>query len=591
MSDYVVLWGDLSAEPAKTLVMALTETSSGRWTWATKTSNAAVLVRTQRAPVTRVLPDGRGLVVGEAWTREGDTDLDLARLLASASPESQARALCAEIWGRYVAILADGEGPATLRDPSGGLEAFTWRRGGLTVIASGLPTDLIQLLAPPLTLDWDRIAGYLAVRTSLSGPLALRGVTAVAPGELLQQSGGQFVRTPIWRPDAFVTDDHEPPAILQGRLVRLTDQVVGAWASGRGPVLAEVSGGLDSAIVATALARRTDVEVKQWLNYYSLGAESDERVYAEALGALQGFSITSVAKPFRPIDAEGLAINAGALRPSLIGLDYLRDVDVDERRRCAGASAIFTGQGGDAIFGQRLTALALTDHLRRQGLGSLRLGAVRNLADWTGASAWTVLGQALGGGPRRTPAKVNGPSFMSDGARRAQVEVHPWHCAQDQTPPGKRQQIERLAQAQLVSGDCLRSREADLIHPLLSQPLVEFCLSIPIDVLTGLKRDRALVREAFASRLPDALLHRRSKGDMTGHYGRWVSASLPFLRGFLLEGRLAAQGVIDRDRLEAVLTPEQLAWGADYVSILFAAVLEAWVGRWEATCRDLVARG
>ncbi|MDO9217321.1 MAG: hypothetical protein Q7U14_08605, partial [Lacisediminimonas sp.] len=230
MSDYVVLWGDLSAEPAKTLVMALTETSSGRWTWATKTSNAAVLVRTQRAPVTRVLPDGRGLVVGEAWTREGDTDLDLARLLASASPESQARALCAEIWGRYVAILADGEGPATLRDPSGGLEAFTWRRGGLTVIASGLPTDLIQLLAPPLTLDWDRIAGYLAVRTSLSGPLALRGVTAVAPGELLQQSGGQFVRTPIWRPDAFVTDDHEPPAILQGRLVRLTDQVVGAWA-------------------------------------------------------------------------------------------------------------------------------------------------------------------------------------------------------------------------------------------------------------------------------------------------------------------------------------------------------------------------
>lgn len=592
MSDYVVLWGDLSTEAATTLVMALTAVSSGRWTWATKTSSAAVLVRTQRAPITRALPDGRGLLVGEAWTRGGDADLDLPTLLASASLQTQIRALCAGIWGRYVAILADGGGPAIFRDPSGGLEAFAWTRSGLTVIASSLPTDLVDLLAPPMTLDWDRIAGYLAVPTSLSGPLALRGITAVAPGELLQQSGSQSVRASIWRPDAFVADDPEPPAILKGRLVRLTDQVVGALASGRGPLLAEVSGGLDSAIVAAALARRTDVEVKQWLNYYSLGAESDERAYAQALGTLHGFSITSVAKPLRPIDADGLAINAGALRPSLIGLDYLRDADVDERRRCVGANAIFTGQGGDVVFGQRLTALALTDHLRREGLGSLRLGSVRDLADWTGSSAWTVLGQALAGGSRRAPAKEgNGPSFMTDGARRVHVEVHPWRCAQDQTPPGKRQQIERLAQAQLVTGDCRRSREADLIHPLLSQPLVEFCLSIPIDVLTGLKRDRALTRGAFASRLPDALLHRRSKGDMTSHYGQWVSASLPFLRGFLLDGRLAGQGIIDRDRLEAVLTPEQLAWGADYVSILFAAVLEAWVGRWEATCRDLVAPG
>ena len=592
MSDYVVLWGDLSTEPAATLVMALTRTSSVRWTWAIKTSNAAVLIKSQRAPVIRALPDGRGLLVGEAWTRGGDTDLDLPKLLASASPESQVRTLCAGIWGRYVAILADGDRPAIFRDPSGGLEAFTWSRSGLTVVASSLPADLIDLLAPPMTLDWDRIAGYLAIPTSLSGPLALRGITAVAPGELLQQSGGQSVRTSIWRPDAFVTDDHEPPAILQGRMVRLTDQVVGAWARGRGPVLAEVSGGLDSAIVAAALARRTDVEVKSWLNYYSRGAESDERVYAEALGALHGFSITSVAKPFRPIDVQGLSTNAGALRPSLIGLDYLRDADVAERRRLAGANAIFTGQGGDAIFGQRLTALALTDHLRRQGLASLRLGALRDLSDWTGSSAWTVLGQALSRGSRRMPAKDgNGPSFMADGARHAQAPIHPWLCAQDQTPPGKRQQIERLAQAQLVTGDCRRSREADLIHPLLSQPLVEFCLGIPIDVLTGLRRDRALAREAFASRLPDALLHRRSKGDMTGHYGRWVSTSLPFLRTFLLDGRLAAQGVIDRDRLEAVLTPEQLAWGADYVSILFAAVLEAWVGHWEAACGDLATRG
>ena len=591
MPGYLVFWGDLRAEPAAALIEAVTQAGREAWVWGVKTDEVAVLARAAQPLSVHWLPDHQSLVIGDIWTRGADTSPDLDRLLAHPSALAQARALCAGVWGRYVALLRDRAGPAIFRDPTGGLEALTWRLRGVTVVASGLPPDLIGLIAPPLTLDWDAIGQYLAAPASLSGPLALRGVSAIAAGELLSHGDGGQTRTTLWTPAAFVETEPEPPHLVQGRLVRLVDACVASWVRDRGPLLAEVSGGLDSAIVATALARNAQADVVQWLNYYGQGAESDERVFAQALGQLYGLPITCVAKPARSIDAEGLAGNARSVRPSLMGLDYLRDDDVAERCAELGDRAIFTGQGGDAIFAQRLTPLALIDHARRHGARGLGPTVLRDLADWTGSSAWSVLSQALrgvrGGAGTRAPV---GPSFLTDAARSAPIELHPWLSDLEDVAPGKRQQIERLVQSQLVTGDCRRAREVDLIHPLLSQPLVEYSLGVPVDVLTQLKRDRSLARKAFASRLPEALVHRRSKGDMTAHYGRWVSASLPFLRSFLLEGRLAAQGIIDRSRLEAMLTREQLAWGADYVAILWASVLEAWIANWEATCRDLAAR-
>ncbi|WP_421932373.1 asparagine synthase-related protein [Phenylobacterium sp.] len=591
MSDYLVIWGDLGQAPAQAVLDRLEAevVGHGGWRWAMRAPDFALLTPIARPPRLHHLADSRGLIIGDLWATGRDEAPDLDGLLSrSAGASTAARALCAGAWGRYVAILTDTEAPAIFRDSSGGLEALTWRCGALTMIASRLTPEILDAVGPPLALDWGRIAGYLASPSSVSGPLALRGVNAIEPGELVAL-GGQ-TRTPIWAPAMFVGAPVEPATLAQSRLVRHVDRALRCMTRDRGPVLAEVSGGLDSAIVASALARLEEVEVVQWLNYYGAGAESDERVFAKSIGDLYGLEITCVAKPSRPIDLEGLAANAGGVRPSLMGLDYLRDQDVAQRCVQLGAKAIVTGQGGDAVFLQRLTPLALADQMRREGRLALRAGAVRALADWTGSSAWSVLRQALGGTAKARPARApSGPAFLTREARAVEVPPHPWLCDLDGVAPGKRQQIERLVQSQLVTGDCQRARDADLLHPLLAQPLVEYSLGLPTDVLTQLQRDRALARQAFSRRLPDAVVQRRSKGDMTGHYGRWVAASLPFLRSFLLEGRLAAQGIIDRERLEALLTAEQLAWGADYVSILFAAVLEAWAQRWEARIRSQVA--
>jgi asparagine synthase (glutamine-hydrolysing) len=146
--------------------------------------------------------------------------------------------------------------------------------------------------------------------------------------------------------------------------------------------------------------------------------------------------------------------------------------------------------------------------------------------------------------------------------------------------------MEHLAYGQLFFGECRRGRVAALVHPLISQPLVELCLAIPADVLADGPDEnllgRGLARKVFAGRLPAEVARRLSKGDMTAFHGQAIAASLGDIRPFLIDGRLAAQGIVDRDRLGGALTVEALMREGGYADVLDLLAIEAWVRVWEA---------
>ena len=118
-------------------------------------------------------------------------------------------------------------------------------------------------------------------------------------------------------------------------------------------------------------------------------------------------------------------------------------------------------------------------------------------------------------------------------------------------------------------------------HPLLSPPALDAALAIPSYQMVTPGQDRALARAAFGMLLPDEVLRRRSKAELGGYFGQLVSGSLPELREHLLDGRLAARGLVNLERLEANLNSEALIWGVDYLHILFTALIESWVRAWE----------
>jgi asparagine synthase (glutamine-hydrolysing) len=164
---------------------------------------------------------------------------------------------------------------------------------------------------------------------------------------------------------------------------------------------------------------------------------------------------------------------------------------------------------------------------------------------------------------------------------------HPWIADIEDLPPAKRLHVANLASALLQYGASRRSKVIDVIHPLISQPILEQCLALPVDLLVQGGRDRALAREAFRARLPSAVYRRRSKGELSAFHSWAMAAALPSLRAFLLDGRLCEQGLIDRARLEPVLEEAYLAQHGGILDILRAAAIEAWVRHWEGRMASL----
>jgi len=543
-------------------------------------------------PVSRA-EGGHAVVVGRAHDRAG---LGAARLPASpgASPEARlAERFLRDRWGSYVAVLEprEGRGRWLLRDPTGGLEAIVWRRGALTVVGSGLD-GAPRALGPALHLRWDRVAAQLLAPALFAGELAFDGARALEPGALVELGVEADEPRAIWRPDAMVPLEAAEARAMGAALPEILDGCLAAMTGGHEALVAEISGGFDSAAVASGLLSiGAASRVVQWINYRGDRPEGDERAYARAVAAGLGVDLTFVAKAVSPLTEADLFELCEGLRAPVNALDVARDRDMAARLCASRASGLVSGQGGDAVFFQMPSALVLADLVAQEGRRRVFSRALLETARWTRRGAWSVAAEALGIGGRSRRA-AGGMAFL-DPRLRAAAGRHasPWVDAARALPPAKRLQISALANCRIYRGASRRGAAAELIYPLLSQPMVETCLAMPSYVLVEGGRDRALARAAFGGRIPQLVLDRRSKGDLSSFYARTVAASLDMLRPFLLEGVLCEAGLLDRAALEGLLTPEQLIWRAGAGPILIAAMVEAWLRRWQGYAPDAAPRG
>jgi asparagine synthase (glutamine-hydrolysing) len=582
MSDYIVLaWGDDALARGQTIKDRLV--ADGAWRLVVDRQNMAVFLSRVR-PLPHILLSGQtGLIIGPVF----DTALALSGCgrvadlsgIHGGDAATLCRRLIKSAWGSYVAVLPDGDGaPNVFRDPLGGLECLTWRRDEVFVAASRL--DPAAPHAPrALAIDWRSVAALLRQKNLSSVTVPLTGVTGVDPG-VLQCADGSLLR--LWRPAEFARNRAVRRNPRPEDLASVVDGCVAAWATGRSGILCEVSGGLDSAILVAAL-RRARAPVVAGLNHYWPQPEADERGFARLVAEQAGLELTERPHGLLSLDAGKLAQIAGAARPSFSGADPNYDADMAARLGEAGVDSLFTGQGGDAVFYQMATAALAGDLLRGVPSGRSWVCAMTLLAHRTRRTAWSLLLEAARTwrAPVASQASV---SFLTEAAARGgAADRHPWLGDLKGVSPAKQIQIQALANNQSMFGDSLRSRAGRLIQPLLSQPVVEFCLSVPAPILAIGVTDRPFARAAFADRLPPAVLHRRWKGDLSVFFAQSMAESLPFLRSFLLEGRLVAHGLIDPRRLEPILHRDELIWFDHSGELTIAVVIEAWVRHWEAS--------
>jgi len=511
----------------------------------------------------------RGWIVGALFER-GSGHQASGAPDALQDPHEPIEVLCANLvrfyWGRYVAIFPAER--AVLRDPSGHLECLTWNTKTGWAAGSAPPQAPLPPSAAPadLAIDWSAIAGIVADLPTALRRVPLHGVEAVLPGEL--RGGGAAAKSQlIWNPAVFA---RQPPAsyeVSRRAVVDAVHESLRAELASDDRLLAEISGGLDSAIVASSLVAHGGRDRTRFVHFHVADPGGEERAYARQVADQLQADLLEIVKPELQVDADILAEVPVGVRPSNNAADHHYDRTMAALAQRSGARRILTGQGGDMVFFQspsRQVAAELWGRWRRLPRADPLWRQLECAARWNRCSTWSLIGEAAR------------EAFSS---RKTIVNPHPWLATT--VAPAKQRQLESLIRSQVFHGASRRGRQAALVHPLLSQPVLEATLAAPVIDLARGGRGRGLARDAFAHQIPVSVRERRSKGVLTPYYGRMILRSLGALRPFLLDGRLAGERVLDRAFVEAMLDPDRLIHQGDYPRLFETIALEAYVRHWE----------
>ncbi|CAM5779323.1 asparagine synthase-related protein [Rhizobacter fulvus] len=537
------------------------------------------------------LPGERGVVLGKLFRRRDlrtptTTDVTLTRAEGEQIVQSNGRALVRDFWGRYVAFLETQDGSTcVLRDPSGTLPCFRVLHEGVSIVFSWLE-DVLEML-PDVDAprpNWDAVAAFIQLGALGGRETALDGLSQILAGEALdlRSDASTFYWSAVdiaRSPTAYTFAEAEP---LLRETVRACTR---SWAACYQAILFRLSGGVDSSILLSCLAPGATAADVLCVNYHSAGSNSDEREYARLAA---GRVVRDLIERERNRDFRIERVSGAARMPAPINYIGWMNATTDARLASAhAAAALFTGAGGDPLFFEFRRWWPAADYLQLRGADRGFPAAALDAARLGGVSIWRTLALAAAERvwPRVATHESSGQTTVFFGDEilkmplRRERFVHP-HLLDPRTPVGKYMQTASLMHPLGHYDPFEQTAAPELVHPLLSQPLVELCLGLPTYLLTQGGRGRALARRAFASELPARIAARRSKGGMEEHLKDVLASNLEFARGVLMDGELVRRGLLDRAAIETVLSgkPTSLPGSPGHIHAFLG--VELWLARW-----------
>lgn len=484
-----------------------------------------------------------------------------------------------DFWGACVSFHVD-EAHAlveVVRDMSGAAPCLYTRRWGAVWLFSDIETASEFDLSSD-EVDWTALAHFLAYPHLRTGKTCLVGVEELRPGMRLKaRKGGQLSVDCCWTPweDAdqrnFIRSYDEAVECLRTTVL----DCIKKWASLPGPHLLELSGGLDSSIIAACLRAQDDDFA--CVTFATDDASGDERVYARIVASKLGVPLAE--HRLDPARAE-FAPAQGRRTPFPNAMPWHRLIDDAVARAVEQSSAatVFSGGGGDNVFSFLTTAAPAADALRASGPGAAFVRSTADLAKLYRTHVWRVAGHAA---RKAFWAKSHlwprSEHYLQRSALPGEPMPHPWFVSVPAALPGKCEQAASIACAANASDGIERNLPAPLRYPLLSRPLIECCLQIPSWMWVRGGRNRAVARDAFADMLPQETACRRSKGDLTGLAASIYRHKKAEILALLMDGRLAERGIIDREAVAARIESSAPFRDASFTQLVTLASVEAWI--------------
>jgi asparagine synthase (glutamine-hydrolysing) len=530
------------------------------------------------------LVSNQGIIIGSIFPKYGPSRRLSPEDLSDVDAISAGglATLAERYWGSYVACLIEEDRVTIARDPAGGMPCYWVETDGLCAVASDAEILVTTGVLRPV-IAWDEIPRYLASKDLPARHTAIEGLRELLSGTALTLGHGRSQLRSFWTPwDHVAADDPWDTASLLERLRRAVDASVGGWSTCFEAVVANISGGLDSSVVASGVAR-----TKAKLSCVTISSDDphgDERPFARIMAGSIGSPLSEDRYDLADVDLDSSVVGhlpkpCGRIHELAYNAALVRQV------RSLGGDAVMSGNGGDNIFYNSSSVRPLLDRIRSHGLSPASVSTVRDIARVTRSTPWQVVRAAIRLAPRAGAYRwLREVEHLTPDIRHI-VEAahygHPWMDGPANALPGKLGHIAMILRMQNHIEGYLRPFDIPVINPLTAQPIMELCLGIPTWRMIDGGIDRSPVRRTFADRLPEAIRERRTKGGPGGFAMSVIDRKSDEVRSRLLDGQLVRRGYLDRAAIEQSLK-SGTAMGLGYMRLLSFLDIEAWIGRWRS---------
>ncbi|HEY6807029.1 MAG TPA: asparagine synthase-related protein [Pyrinomonadaceae bacterium] len=404
-------------------------------------------------------------------------------------------------------------------------------------------------------LDEQYIAGFLTVG-GFPNRTPYKEIYSTPPGHAVCVSSKGLSINKFWELPVGDVIQYKDERRYEEQLLALFREAVAVRLQTESPVLAELSGGLDSSSVvcmANQLVRSGEVSAPSITGLSFSWPNSLDGTFIKEVESHCGIEGIHISTHDVPLVTE---TQAGHTMPQ--PFEPLRKF-VAAAAQQSNAKTILTGQNGDLVFGnwfddslqvaasvRRLRlgraseeALAWSKILRRPIYGILWRAAQAALPH-----AWSPTALYTTGDGSYAPKSAE-TSLLSGFSERTDLSNPTSFFSRDwlRSSPERRKHFYNLTMAlelrNLQAPEQLQ--HLDYTHPFAHRPLVEFLMTAPADILCRPGEPRRLMRSTFAGLWPKKVSERRSKGSFSAP---WKEAMRPIARLLLQTKRLQ---VVDRN--------------------------------------------
>jgi asparagine synthase (glutamine-hydrolysing) len=440
--------------------------------------------------------------------------------LVLAAYEAWGEGCPAQLLGEFAFVIWDGRRSRLLaaRDAIGSRTIFySW--DGRTLLLASEPGQLLAHPGVSREPDEDTIGEMVRIRFKDLTATFHRDVRRLPPAHLLTLGQGRLQVRRYWDVNPRREVRHSRDEDYAEEFRDLFEAAVARRLESSRPVGCLFSGGLDSSAVISAASRAapaSGVRLKGYAMVYD-EAPVDDRVFIEAIQRMHAVEV-ELCRPPRHGPLRDLAEVISWLDSPLLDAHHPMLADLFGAARRDGCRLLLTGLRGDDVFGGLGYLADLAAGLRLRTL-------TRELRAWS-----ELVGDSLPHLAWRLSAR---PALRGRGRfrSRAQREAHELALGSF-----------TVLTAEMME---LYSGRFGLVpsHPFWDRDLVEFMLALPPELKNWGGETKRLLRGSLRGVVPDAVLDRRDKLNLTPFFRRGLAV---YDRPLLIESRSSLHPTLSR---------------------------------------------